>query len=437
MRFNSLDEWLAWQEQLHPVEIDLGLERVQAVATTLLGSLVSPQLPATVITVAGTNGKGSCIAMLEAIYLAAGYSVGAYTSPHLLRYNERIRINGVAVEDDLLCQSFDRIDQARNTISLSYFEFGTLAAIDIFNDDSLDIVLLEVGLGGRLDAVNIIDSQVGLISSIALDHVAILGDNRESIAAEKAGIMRKAVPLVCGDSQPPENLFQLASDYSCELYCQGRDFSAQVNHDMTETREPFWSWQGASQHYDNLPYPALASACQLDNAASVLMVVALLSEIHPIEKNHICHGLKTVSLPGRFQIFSNGVPDNVTTILDVAHNPQATSVLAQSLREQGHVGKSYAVLGMMADKDICGALSPLCALFDGWYVAPLSSSRSCQVAAISSCLVGFGQRAVACDSMVAAWRMAADIASSGDRIVVFGSFLAVSEVYSELSYKFE
>jgi len=438
MRFDSLDEWLSWQERLHPVEIDLGLERVQAVTASLLGSLKNLQLPATVITVAGTNGKGSCIAMLESIFLAAGYSVGTYTSPHLLRYNERIRVNGVAVGDEQLCQTFDRIDQARNEMSLSYFEFGTLAAFDLFNDDSIDIVLLEVGLGGRLDAVNVIDNQVGLISSIALDHIAILGDNRESIAVEKAGIMRKDVPLVCGDNQPPENLYQLASDYGCELYCQGRDFSAKSNPVTTKSSKGRWRWQGVSQYYDDLPSPALGSTCQLDNAASVLMVLELLSAVHPVEKTHICNGLETVSLPGRFQTFviresAVNTSSVVTTILDVAHNPQATSVLAQSLREEEHVGKSYAVLGMMVDKDVVGALSPMCGLFDGWFVASLNSPRSCQSDVLSASLTELAQTSVvSCESMLTAWCQALGAVSSGDRIVVFGSFLAVSEILPEL-----
>ncbi|MDH5786629.1 MAG: Mur ligase family protein, partial [Chromatiales bacterium] len=267
MRFSTLDEWLSWQEQLHPVGIDLGLERPGKVLKTM-GLEISGHL---VITVAGTNGKGSSVALLESILLAAGYQVGCYTSPHLLRYNERIRLNGNEVSDAQLCESFERIDQARGATSLTYFEFGTLAAFDIFARSQLDVAVLEVGLGGRLDASNLLDADVALITAIDIDHAAWLGNDRETIAIEKGGIMRRGHPAVCSDPAVPQSLVELAAKTGAPLSQLGRDYRYGVDGDS-------WQWQGDGTSYGALPLPALRGKHQLQNAAGVLMALLQLSE---------------------------------------------------------------------------------------------------------------------------------------------------------------
>jgi len=279
MRFDTLDDWLSWQETLHPTEIELGLERVGTVLARL--ELTQPNF--TLITVAGTNGKGSSVAMLEAILLAAGYHVGSYTSPHLLTYNERIKLDGTPVDDAMLCESFERIDQARGAyphdpavqeISLSYFEFGTLAAIDILHRAGVDVAILEVGLGGRLDAVNVLDADVALITAIDVDHCDWLGNDRETIGRERAGIMRAGRPAVCAGPLPPTSLLKHAAELGTPLSLIQRDFS------ITQQGEQ-WDWRGAGQVWRQLPVPALSGAFQLHNAAGVLAVLAALAEAFP------------------------------------------------------------------------------------------------------------------------------------------------------------
>lgn len=413
MRFNSLPDWLSWQETLHPNAIDLGLERVRAVVQRM--QLL--QLACAVIIVGGTNGKGSTVAMLEAIVRAAGYHVGAYTSPHLLRYNERVRVNGVEASDAELCAAFARVDAARGDTSLTYFEFGTLAALDIFSHSNLDVMVLEVGLGGRLDAVNILDADVALVTSVALDHTEWLGPDRESIAREKAGIYRTGKPAIFGESDVPRSLQQRALDIGANLYRYGTEFGARPATNA-------WTWWGLGKERHALVLPALRGAHQLQNAASALMALELLADRLPLTQAQIRTGLMTVEIPGRFQV----VPGPVTRIYDVAHNPHGAHALAQTLRTHPCDGRTFAVCGMLRDKDLPATLAELTALVDVWYVAPVNSPRT----ALADDLAAAARRAdagkpvFACADIAAAQQQACSDAREGDRIVVFGSFYTVA-----------
>ncbi len=415
MRFQSLEEWLSWQEGLHPSEIDLGLERVRMV----LQSLGHEQLNCPVISVAGTNGKGSSVAMLEAIYLAAGYRVGAYTSPHLLSYNERVRLNGEPVVDQLLCDAFEHIDQSRADTSLTYFEFGTLAAIEIFAQADLDVVIMEVGLGGRLDATNVLDADVALITPIDLDHADWLGNDREVIGREKAGIMRAGRPAVCGDTNPPASLQQVASELGAQLYQSGRDFTF-----LDQAGQ--WRWRCGERVRDALPEPALRGAFQKANAAAVLMVAELLAERLPLSQSHIREGLANVTVPGRFQV----LPGDVPLILDVAHNPQAARALAANLSAWPMPGKVYAVTAMMEDKEIGEILSVMANVVDRWSLTSVDLPR----AATAEQLLGILNKTVPgaehelCASVDAALGTLETKIQPNDRVVVFGSFYTVAEV---------
>lgn len=413
MRFHSLAEWLSWQEGLHLTEIDLGLERVAAVLRRMAVQIECP-----VITVAGTNGKGSSVAMLEAIFLAAGYRVGAYTSPHFLKYNERVRLNGEPVADADLCQAFERIDQARSDDSLSYFEFGTLAAIDIFAATPLDVVILEVGLGGRLDATNIIDADVALITPIAVDHVDWLGSDREQIGREKAGIMRTGRPAVCSDRAMPDSIRYVATEIGAGLVCLGRDFDYSVTQDQ-------WRWQSEEKLRDALPAPALRGAFQHDNAAAVIMVLETLHARLPVSQAQLREGLANVSLPGRFQV----IPGESPIVLDVAHNPHAARSLAANLQSWPMPGRTYALTAMMADKDLAGIISPLLDEFDHWCISSIDMPRAATAeqltAVVSELGVDVPVETVA--SVAAGLQHLLGKLHPHDRIVVFGSFYTVAE----------
>jgi dihydrofolate synthase/folylpolyglutamate synthase len=381
--------------------------------------LAQSTLPFTVITVAGTNGKGSCVAMLEAILLAAGYRVGAYTSPHLSRYNERIRIGGAEVDDRALMQAFERVDQARGDTPLTYFEFGTLAALVLFQDAGPDAVVLEVGLGGRLDAVNVVDADVALVSSIGVDHVEWLGPDRESIGREKAGIFRAGRPAVCGDPQPPRALLDHAHDLGAPLYRFGREFG----HRPAPTG---WSWFGPRRRRNALPAPALRGAVQLQNAAAVLMTLELLRGRLPVEQGAIRRGLLEAHLPGRFQV----VPGDVDLVLDVSHNVDGVQVLADNLRAMPVGGRTFAVLGMLQDKDAAGVARVLDAAVAHWYAAGLASApRGLPPSELAQRLAAADVRApvTVCDSIATACGEARAAARTGDRIVIFGSFYTVAE----------
>jgi len=416
MRFQTLDEWLAWQETAHSAAIDLGLGRVGEVGRRL--GLAKPPQP--VVTIAGTNGKGSCVAYFEAIYGAAGYRVGAYTSPHLLHYNERVRVAGTPVGDGELCDAFARIDTARGDISLSYFEFGTLAALDVFHQRDVDVILLEVGLGGRLDAANLVDADLAVITSIGLDHVEWLGDDRESIGREKAGIMRPQRPVICGDRNPPASILAHAASVGARLYRVGEEFDCEADAGG-------WSWRTDDLILEELPRPALPGTIQFDNAACVLMGLELLRERLPVSRGHIEAGLGAARLTGRFQ----RIAGPAETILDVAHNPDSARVFAQTLAAEPVAGQTLAVFAALADKDVEAIVWPFIPMVDGWYVGGLDVARARPTQALADELqalvpagVGVERRPTVFEAFEAARRTAAP----GDRIIVFGSFYTVAAV---------
>ncbi len=416
-RFSTLAQWLAWQEQLHPNVIDLGLERVAAVWQRLHSQI----LPFTVITVAGTNGKGSTVAMLAAIYQAAGYRVAAYTSPHLLRYNERVVIAGQAVSDNALCAAFAAVDGARGDISLTYFEFGTLAALYLFVQQPLDIIVLEVGMGGRLDAVNIIDADVAIVTAIDLDHQAWLGFDRETIGREKAGIFRRDKWAIVSDPHAPVSVRHVAQQIGARLFCLTGEFDFCVEGGQ-------WRWWSTRQQSVGLPRPALSGAHQFQNAAGVLMAIALLQPTLPVSQAQIREGLLTARVPGRFEL----IPGDITTVLDVAHNPAGARVLAAALHDASrHKGSTLAVFTALSDKDIAGMVLPLLPMIDSWYVAPAQSARAIDAASLRTTLVDMGCVVPihTLMSLPQAYQQARDAAQAGDWIVVYGSFYAVAEVW--------
>jgi len=418
MRFSTLQEWLDWQEGLHHSNIELGLERVSKV----FGRMHSSLPPCPVITVAGTNGKGSSVALLESIYQSAGYKTGVYTSPHLLRYNERIHLNAEEVSDSMICEAFERIDQARlqygEEISLTYFEFGTLAALDIFFRAKPDIMILEVGLGGRLDVVNIIDADVALITSIGIDHTALLGNDRETIAVEKAGIMRKARPVVYSSPDMPNSISETAIKIGARLLQRGKDFSWKKGAGYAA-----WDWQSDTQQRTALPQPNLRGEHQLDNAAGVLMVIEQLADRLSVNQKQIKAGLLSVSIQGRFQC----LPGDPMHILDVAHNESSMACLAEMLSLQPCGGNNVAVLGMLEDKAHAAALSVMLPKISKWYVADLDVPRGAKSAQLATVLHGLDEKTrVDCFSGVEQAIQAADSeAKSGDRVIIFGSFYTV------------
>jgi dihydrofolate synthase / folylpolyglutamate synthase len=421
-RFDSLQGWLDWQESLHPLAIDMGLERAARVFRALKVEGAKPPT----ITVAGTNGKGSCIAYLEAIYRAQGYRTGAYTSPHILKYNERIKIDGEPVSDKLICEAFARIEAVRGDITLSYFEFGTLAALDIFYRAGLDVQLLEVGLGGRLDAVNIIDPDVALITSIGIDHVDWLGNTREAIGREKAGIFRKATPAIVGDPEPPASLLQSAMDESALLYCIGKDYGYRK-------RSPAWDWFGDGLQMVKLPEPALKGEHQFRNASSAILAVRKLNQTLPVTENAIREGLANVQLNGRFQLIDGDIP----VLLDVGHNPQAVKTLVEYLVATFPGRRVHAVFSMMKDKDIAGVLDIMNPLVFDWFFAPLVNPRAATEFAMREIFsqspvdrVYFGFKGFA-----DAFDAAKNQSQLGDLLLVFGSFFLVSDCLAEFEKK--
>ncbi len=414
MRFTHLADWLAWQETLHPKKIDPGLARVSAVLQRMGLQHPNP----VVVTVAGTNGKGSTVSFIEHILRAAGYRTGAYTSPHLLRYNERIRVNGAEVSDAELCASFQRIDEARAEISLSYFEFSTLAALDIFARAGLDAAVLEVGMGGRLDAVNMLDADVAVITGIGLDHMEWLGPDRESIGREKAGIFRPGRPAVCGDPSPPHSVIDHARATGAPLFLLGRDFHYQRGADS-------WSWWSKRTRHDALPLPALRGPFQLQNAASALMAIECLPPRLPVKREALDAGLRAAHIAGRFQV----VPGVVTRIFDVAHNPHGAAVLAQALQDEPCQGRTLAVFGMLADKDIHGVAAALRDVIDAWYVAGLAVERGAGGEQIADAVRKGAPAApvLRYDTVIEAYHAALRDACAADRVAVFGSFHTVAQ----------
>ena len=421
MRFATLPEWLAWQENLHFTEVDPGLDRIGQVWQRLGGTA---RLPFKVVTIAGTNGKGSSVALASAILRAAGYDTGTYTSPHLLEYNERICINGVPCSDQSICEAFERIDQARKNISLTYFEFATLAAADIFSRQQIDVAVLEVGMGGRLDAVNLFDADVALITPIGLDHIAWLGDTREKIGTEKAGIIRPAQPVVCSEQAPPITIIERAQQLNASLYIAGKAFS------VTET-DSGMNWHNDSYHWDALPRPALAGHYQIQNSAAVLQVISLLNQQGmSISREAVENGLKNVKLSGRFQVMAGPV----TRIFDVTHNQQGAENLASLLNEQPCNGRTYAVLAMLGDKDAGAVVHPLNNIIDRWFVAGLDGNRGMSGQQLADKLAKElrPEQLHIAESVEQAYQAAMHQANSGDRVLVFGSFHTVEAVFRVL-----
>lgn len=424
----SLAGWLEHLEQLHPLGqagIELGLERVRQVKDLLQQSQHCP-----VITVGGTNGKGSTCAYLQNILLRAGYKVGCYTSPHLLRYNERVRLNGVPADDAVLCAAFARVEAARQAsgVALTYFEFGTLAAWEVFAAAGVEVAILEVGLGGRLDAVNVYEPDVAVITSVALDHTAWLGDDRDSIGYEKAGIFRASKPALCADPHPPQGLLQQAAALGADLRLLGRDFGFEKA--AAGTAENRWQWRWWCRRPDGqvlrrpLAYPGLRGATQLFNASVALAALEALGDRLPVTMQAIRPGLIETELCGRFQV----IPGKPSIVLDVGHNPQALAVLADNLGNMGFFNRTHAVLGMLSDKDIENALLPLRDKIDVWHLASLPGPRGTPAATLAEILAGLGVAGeVFChDSPQQAMQAAREAAAESDRILAFGSFYTVA-----------
>jgi dihydrofolate synthase / folylpolyglutamate synthase len=413
MNLTTLEEWVSYISSLHTVAIELGLERVKAVAERM--GLLEPGCA--VISIAGTNGKGSCVAGLEAVYLAAGYRVGAFTSPYLLRLNEEIRIQGKEIDDDTFCQAFSEIEAARGEISLTPFEFNTLAALKIFKQSALDIMLLEVGLGGRLDAVNIIDADLAVVTSIAIDHADWLGNTRELIAREKAGVFRAGKPVVCGDASPPQSLLNIAKELGAPLFCQKKDFR------FTQQKNT-WDWASEKTCYENLPLTVLA----LQNMATVMMAVEVMQTQLPVTRAAIDQALLKVELPARIQI----IPGKVTKIFDVSHNPAAAEFLANKLQTIPCTGKTRAVFSMLVDKDIVGTIQVMKNLIDDWYIAALPVQRGTAIGMLQETFrKAKVEKVKSHPDIVRAYQSALDDSKDGDRVIVFGSFYTVAGVITQ------
>ena len=415
----NLQDWLAHCERLHPRTIEMGLERSQTVAARMELRFDCP-----VITVAGTNGKGSTCAMLEAIALQAGWRTGVYTSPHLVDFQERCRIRGDIVQPADLVPHFERVEVARGEISLTYFEFTTLAIMSLLAATSLDVVILEVGLGGRLDTVNIIDADCAVITSIDLDHMELLGTDREAIGREKAGILRAGRPAIVSDPVPPQSVIDRANAIGADLWLLGRDFNFSGDPQQ-------WSWAGRGRRYAGLAYPALRGANQLLNASGVLAALESLRERLPVTAQAIRNGFSMVELPGRFQV----VPGQPALVLDVAHNPHSVAALAANLDAMGFYPTTHAVFGAMADKDLAPMLRKMGPLVDRWYFTDLDTPRAARADDLLARWTAQETRKDVAGSSHAspmtALREAAAAADPADRIVVFGSFYTVGGVLKE------
>ena len=419
---NSLDSWLAHCERLHPHTIDMGLERVQEVVKRL-----GLHFEACVITVAGTNGKGSTCAMLEACLLQAGYRTGVYTSPHLVHFQERCRIHGESVQPDDLLPHFAKVEAARcqgSEISLTYFEFTTLVILSLMAEANLDVAILEVGLGGRLDAVNVIDADCAVITSIDLDHTDLLGPDRESIGVEKAGIMRAGKPVIVSDPVPPDSVLARAALIGADLWQFGKDFN------FTGDKQQ-WAWAGRGRRYSGLAYPALRGANQLINASGVLAALEAVRTRLPVTAQAIRNGLAMVELPGRFQI----IPGQPTLVLDVAHNPHAVAALSENLDAMGFYPTTHAVFGAMADKDVSAIMARVGVLVDRWYFCDLPTARAASALDLQKQWQQTNTRKNVTSNTYAdpqaALEAAVAAADPADRIVVFGSFFTVGGVLKD------
>lgn len=421
---DSLADWLSYIERVHVRPIDLGLDRVQRVKQALA---MRQEVP--VITVGGTNGKGSTCAMLEYILLCAGYRVGLYTSPHLLHYNERVRINGRPAADGDLCQAFGEVEAARQATALTYFEFGTLAAWQVFSMQALDVVILEVGMGGRLDAVNAFDTDCAIVTNVDLDHMEYLGTTREQIGFEKAGIFRAGKPAVVGDPLPPQRILDHARLVGADLRLLGKDFGFAAEPPQWQ----YWRLRGdAIVRRSGLAFPGLRGRNQLFNAASALAGLDAVSDRLPVSMQDIRRGLLGVELPGRFQV----LPGRPAVVLDVAHNPRAGDILAANLGDMPYFSATWAVFGMLRDKDIAGVVERLRGRVDHWLVCSLDGPRGADAATLASIVRQTGVPDAAVeefDSPARAFAAARKRCGENDRIVVFGSFLTVASVMQSIA----
>lgn len=410
----DLDGWLAYVERLHPKTIELGLERVRVV----LARLATPKF-CPILVVGGTNGKGSTCALLEAMLRAAGYRAGCYTSPHLLRYNERVRIAGREIEDAALAAAFAEVERVRADTPLTYFEFGTLAAWVAFARAGLEALVLEIGLGGRLDAVNVFDPDCAVLTSVDLDHMDYLGATREQIGWEKAHIFRTARPAIVGDPAPPASVLAHARAIGAQLLRIGRDFGYEADRAQ-------WRYWGPGGTRGGLAYPALRGAMQLANAATAIAAVDSVRDVLPVPAQAIREGLARVELPGRFQV----LPGRPTVILDVAHNPQAAAVLSANLADMGPCRRTLAVAGMLRDKDLAGVVGRVAGRIDRWYVATLDNPRGATADELAAAVgaVSPGAAVERFGTPRAAFAAAQEAANQDDRILVFGSFFTVADV---------
>lgn len=417
----TLGDWLAYLEQLHPSAIDMGLDRSRQVAGQLGLTRPAPR----VITVTGTNGKGSTCAFVAALLQAQGLKVGVYSSPHLLRYNERVKVQGVEATDLELCDAFAAVEAARGDVSLTYFEMGTLAAFWLFEQAQLDAVVLEVGLGGRLDAVNLIDADLALVTSIGVDHADWLGDTRESVAFEKAGIFRSGRPALCGDLDPPEPLLAKARELGCPLLLRGEDFDLSVN-------QHGWDWRGIA-HGEQVELRGLPLLdLPMQNAALALQAFALLG--YPLQPEVVGRALALTRLAGRLDrrtVQWQGKTLNL--LLDVGHNPHAAHFLVQCLARRPVAGKRHAVFGLLADKDLEGVVAHLVPVIGDWAVAPLPTSRSLPAEQLQLVLQNLSAQVTSYQSVVSALEAQCAHATADDEILLFGSFYCVAEALEWLA----
>ena len=417
----TLPDWLAMLETRHSeTQINMGLDRVQAVKARMQLAFTCP-----VIMVAGTNGKGSTCAMLESVLLRAGYKVGLYIKPHFLDFNERARVQGELASDEQLVASFNAVEAVRGDTPLTYFEFTTLAILHLLSQSTLDVAILEVGLGGRLDAVNVIDADVAIVTSVDIDHTDYLGDTREAIGFEKAGIFRAGKAAICSDPVPPQSLIDHAAAIGADLWLMGRDFNYSGDKQQ-------WNYGGREQRRNSLAYPSLRGANQILNATAVLAALEVLRLKLPVGAQEVRTGLVTVELPGRFQV----LPGRPSVILDVAHNPHAAAALNQNLGNMGYHPYTYAVFGSMHDKDIDGVLAAMSEHVDHWCLAGLPSPRAATASELAAKVQimledkpDSSEHTVSIfDDPAQAFANAMSRAGENDRIVVFGSFLTVAGV---------
>ena len=415
----NLTDWLGYIESIHPSTIDLTLERIKIVIERLNLDISFP-----ILTVGGTNGKGSTCSILESIYREAGYKVACYTSPHFLNFNERIKIQTLAVSDEVICEAFSRIESAREGVTLTYFEYGTIAAMIIFSEAHVDVAILEVGLGGRLDAVNVFDADCAIVTTVDLDHMDYLGHTREAIGFEKAGIYRPEKTAICGDFDPPQSLINYAEFIHADLKIIGKDFGYEAHHDS-------FDFLIDSTFVMNLPLPKLQGDFQLANATNALMAVKAMEDKLPLTEISIQKGITLTLLPGRFQ----EVKKMPSLILDVAHNPQAARSLSHNLKTHVVLGKTIAVFSILKDKDIFGVINELNLDIDDWFIAEIQNERAASIENISNTIQKINPSAhiETFKNIQEAYQFASKEVRRNDRIIVFGSFFTVADIMKIIS----